>query len=109
MAKQVREVFQARAAFVTSVGGKRRMVRAGELVGEGDPVLKGREGMFTPVSEVVEQATSAPGERRSVPTHPRAQDAAEDAHVCEECGYEAKSAAALGAHRRRHKTKEDDQ
>jgi len=115
MAKQPREVYQARAAFVTAVDGKRRMVRAGELVGEGDPVLEGRGEMFEPVSEVVERATAAPGERRSVPTHPRVQEPEADededegvaAHTCVDCGRGFASPAALGAHRRSHKPKED--
>ncbi len=38
----------------------------------------------------VEQATSAPGEKRSV------------SRVCDDCGFEAKSMAGLSVHRRSH-------
>lgn len=75
MVRNVREVFQARSAFVTEVGGKRRLVRAGELVSEGDPVLKGRAHLFVAVSEAVEQATAAPGEKRSTPAKKTAKKA----------------------------------
>ena len=76
MVRNVREVFQAKSAFVTDLGGKRRLVRAGELVSEGDPVLKGRSHLFVAVSEAVEQATSAPGEKRSMPAKKAAKSTA---------------------------------
>ena len=47
--------------FITS--GRR--VRKGDLVHEGDPIVKGREQFFEP-EERVEQATAAPGEKRAV-------------------------------------------
>ena len=45
--------------------------------------------------DVVEQATAAPGELRSLPVH-----------ECETCGNDFKSAAALGSHRRVHDEEE---
>jgi len=42
------------------------------------------------VSEVVEQATAAPGEKRNVSFH------------CDECGFEAATPAGLGSHQRTH-------
>jgi hypothetical protein len=62
---------RAKTYFVTATNPP-RVVRAGDLVGDKDPVLKGREDLFEPVEEYldrrsnIEQATAAPGERRSV-------------------------------------------
>jgi hypothetical protein len=44
---------------------------------------------------VIEQATAAPGELRSLPVE------------CETCGNDFKTAAALGSHRRVHSTEEE--
>ena len=63
------------------------MVRAGEVFQADDPIVAGRDRLFTPV----EQTTSAPGEVRTT------------THVCEVCGKEAASRAGLGAHMRVHK------
>ena len=46
--------------------GRPVMVQRGQLFDSSDPVIKGRESMFVNVDDVVEQATAAPGERRSV-------------------------------------------
>lgn len=52
-------------ALVTFVAPHGRVVAAGEIVADDDPVLVGREALFdvTPPPGV-EQATRAPGERR---------------------------------------------
>lgn len=43
-----------------------RFVNAGDIVNRLDPVVKGREALFEPVTDAVEQATAAPGEKRTV-------------------------------------------
>ncbi len=48
-----------------------RLVQAGEIVSDQDPIVKGREALFAPVQVTfptapVEQATAEPGARRSV-------------------------------------------
>lgn len=55
-----------------------RMVHAGDLVADNDPIVKGREHLFEDAGAYVqrearrvEQATSAPGERRSVAPAPK--------------------------------------
>jgi hypothetical protein len=95
----VADVLRARSAFVTSVEGRRRAVRRGDLVASDDPVVAGNEHRFRDVRDVVgvetvEQATQAPGEVRNV-VPPSVRTCDEDG-----CGFEAKSAAGLSAHRR---------
>ncbi len=59
--------------FAFSDKGVERVVRAGDLVDERDPLVKGRERWFETVDanvgrttdRSVEQATAAPGEKRS--------------------------------------------
>lgn len=57
----------------TDTAGVPRVVRAGDLYDETDPNVKGRENLFEPVetaasrtAAVVETATAAPGEKRSL-------------------------------------------
>lgn len=60
---------RARESFFVAVPPPGRMVRAGELVKDGDPIVKGREHLFGPDGEdeaPVERATAAPGEKRLV-------------------------------------------
>lgn len=64
---------RCKASFAVIVNGAPRVVTAGQLVSDDDPVVKGREANFedveTYVSERkarVEQATADPGEKRSV-------------------------------------------
>ena len=54
---------RARESFFAFVKGISRQIRAGELVKNNDPVVKGRESLF---ESPVEQATAAPGEKRTV-------------------------------------------
>ena len=74
-------------ANVPFLAAGRRMVRAGEVLATDDPVVSGRDRLFSPV----EQATAAPGEIRTT------------THTCEVCGKTAASRAGLGAHMRVHK------
>lgn len=60
-----------------------RVVRYGDLVDSSDPLYKGREAKFESVetavqgrSATVEQATAAPGEKRSVSKPPVKKSAA---------------------------------
>lgn len=64
---------RCKASFAVVVNGAPRVVTAGQLIDDSDPVVKGREASFedveTYVSERksrVEQATADPGEKRSV-------------------------------------------
>lgn len=53
------------AAFVTGDG---RVVSVGEVVADDDPIMVGREHLFDSApsnADGVEQATAAPGERRT--------------------------------------------
>lgn len=45
-----------------------RVIREGDLVDSSDPVVKGREALFvsSDIATSVEQATSAPGEKRTL-------------------------------------------
>lgn len=55
-----------RATTTFQVGGRRR-INAGQLFSSDDPIVSGREALFEPVEDgvTVEQATAAPGEKRS--------------------------------------------
>jgi hypothetical protein len=53
-------------ALVTFVLGDGRVVAIGDVVADDDPAVVGREHLFRPaMSDPVEQATAAPGERRT--------------------------------------------
>ena len=68
--------------------GQPRVFRAGDLVASNDPVVKGREQFFTEAvayaaahasaikhtAAVVEAATAAPGEKRSIGTQVKTED-----------------------------------
>jgi hypothetical protein len=62
---------RAKTSFVTA-SNPPRVVHAGALFEDSDPVLKGRDDLFENVEEYIErmkapeQATAAPGERRSL-------------------------------------------
>lgn len=57
-------ILQARETFFVG----RRTITVREIVSSSDPIVKGREHLFNRLEEpVVEQATSAPGEKRSIP------------------------------------------
>lgn len=65
---------RAKSSFVTA-SNPPRVVRSGALFQDSDPVIKGREGLFEDVDDYIErisnrpeQATAAPGEKRSVPS-----------------------------------------
>ena len=76
------DILRANQPFAyTDSTGTPRVVRPGDLFSADDPCVKGRETLFEPVevaaarkaTSTVEQATSAPGERRSVSTTSRAR------------------------------------
>lgn len=60
------------AAFAAYRNGAPVIVNVGEVLPDDDEVIKGREGLFEPLDahlarrSGVEQATAAPGEKRSV-------------------------------------------
>lgn len=67
-----RRLFAARRSFSTFLDGQTVVVKQGQLVDDGDPILKGRADLFEPfVPSIrnypgrVEQATAAPGEKRA--------------------------------------------
>ncbi|WP_327160550.1 hypothetical protein [Streptomyces zaomyceticus] len=65
---------RCKAAFAANINGSPHMFKVGQLVDGDDPVIKGREALFEDVETYVsdrsatrvEQATAAPGEKRSV-------------------------------------------
>ncbi|NJP73730.1 hypothetical protein [Streptomyces sp. C1-2] len=64
---------RCKQSFSAYVGGRPRVVRAGSLVEDDDPIVKGREASFESVDahlaarrSRVEQTTAAPGEKRSI-------------------------------------------
>jgi hypothetical protein len=59
---------------ITPFATRERMVHSGEVFAANDPIVKGREALFGPVDESVEQATAAPGEKRTT-RRPKAEDA----------------------------------
>lgn len=66
-------IYRCKEPFRTTVNGVKRIVPAGELVEDSDPVFKGREHLFEAVDTYVsrrvagvERATAEPGEKRTV-------------------------------------------
>ena len=66
------ELFVARRSFAALVDGRTVIVRVGQMVAPGDPILVGRQDLFAPFNPQVrnypgrvEQATAAPGEKRT--------------------------------------------
>ncbi|MCA9712895.1 MAG: hypothetical protein KDK70_44130 [Myxococcales bacterium] len=43
-----------------------RTIGYGEVLDASDPIVKGREALFASDDSIVEQATAAPGEKRSI-------------------------------------------
>jgi hypothetical protein len=73
---------RCKASFAVAVGGVPRVMKAGALVQDDDPILTGREHLFEDVDAFVqkqrpraESATAEPGERRSL-TKPAKKTAA---------------------------------
>lgn len=72
MARPASTIYIARQAFVCAIGDEVYHVKEGERVRSGHPLLDAQPGYFDPVDDKihfdvpVEQATSAPGERRGV-------------------------------------------
>ncbi len=66
-------ILRCKEPFAADIDGVPRVITAGQLVDSTDAVVKGRERFFEPVdahmarrAREVEQATAAPGERRSL-------------------------------------------
>ncbi|MFD3333518.1 hypothetical protein ACFWV1_12860 [Streptomyces sp. NPDC058700] len=64
---------RAKSSFVAYIDGAPRLVNAGDLIDDSDPVVTGREALFGSIEDhvagkarPVEQATAEPGEKRSV-------------------------------------------
>lgn len=75
--------YRCRVSFaVPGPDGVPRVIAEGQIIAAGDPVLKGRLGMFQTVAEYVEQATAAPGEFRAVHIPP--PDPAKDEETTDE-------------------------
>lgn len=75
-------ILRVREPFAVDWRGVHRVLRAGDLLDENDPIIKGREAFFEAVEVAssrdaarVEQASAAPGELRRVTT-PRPRGAA---------------------------------
>lgn len=78
-----------------SFAAGRRVIRQGNRYEQDDPAVEQFPQFFETADEFfgVEKATANPGERRA---------AAKPKNVCDECGFEAKTAAGLGVHERSH-------
>ncbi|MFE7236091.1 hypothetical protein ACFVAF_36865 [Streptomyces sp. NPDC057596] len=68
---------RCKRSFSAYVDGSLRVVRAGQLVEDDDPIVTGREASFESVDAHlaarrprVEQATAAPGEQRNLTSPP---------------------------------------
>jgi hypothetical protein len=64
---------RCKTSFAVSVAGVPRVMKAGALIQDDDPIIKGREHLFEDVDTFVqkqrtraEAATAEPGERRSL-------------------------------------------
>ncbi len=57
----------------TFVVPPRRVIKRGDRLKSNDPAVKGRKEFFDPVDDVVEQATAAPGEKRTRAKKPAAK------------------------------------
>lgn len=62
------KLLRANQTFVPAIGEgeTKRVIEEGMIIPATDPVVKGREHLFTDLDEVIERATAAPGERRPV-------------------------------------------
>lgn len=58
--------YRATVSFAAAAAGFPRVVRAGDLIGADDPLVRTHRGLLQPVSEFIEQTTQAPGEARPV-------------------------------------------
>ena len=62
------EYYRAKEGFAANVDGELVFVAAGELFRAGHSIMKRRESLFAPVTDLgrpdIEQATAAPGEKR---------------------------------------------
>lgn len=71
-------------SFATNENGRPRVVRKGTAIAAADPVVKGREHLFDTAEDAVrgpvEQATAAPGEKRTAAkkTAPSSSDTPSD-------------------------------
>lgn len=70
-------------SFAICIDGRHKVVKAGQVLRDTDPVVVGREHLFEDVeatiqtgrsTPVVEQATAAPGEKRNVSRARKAAD-----------------------------------
>jgi hypothetical protein len=68
MTKAKVDLYVANQSAATILDGEEVWVKEGDLVRAGHPILKGRDWLFDPATDYVrfdvEQATSAPGEKR---------------------------------------------
>ena len=93
------EYVRVKSPFVIYPEGRRRILRAGDVVTTDDDAYRGREVNFEPLAAHVEQATQAPGERRAaVPPQPEPEPDAEDGFVCDVCGDEFATGRGLKIH-----------
>lgn len=67
----------------TSFWIENRMVSVGTLLRDTDPLVASKPDLFESAEDVVEQATAAPGEKRSVKRAPAAKKAAAPADTPE--------------------------
>lgn len=100
-------VYRATTSFAAFTDGTPRVVTAGELVDDSDPVFKGRAANFEAVEDAVaqqkvERATAAPGEKRSVEIPDGDESAESVEYSCDDCEFTSASERGLNIHRRVH-------
>ncbi|HEX9991346.1 MAG TPA: hypothetical protein VGB14_00320 [Acidimicrobiales bacterium] len=62
--------YRVRESFAVPHEGFPRVYPAGRLISADDPLVATHAHLLQPVDEVMEQATSGPGERRNIPLPP---------------------------------------
>lgn len=81
-----RKIVQCRSSFVTTVNGRSVMVTGGDLYYSDDPIVKGRDGLFSDLNvkssrsaaksaAAVETASAGPGSRRVLSKPPAKSEA----------------------------------
>lgn len=58
--------YRAKESFAVAADGWPRVIGAGTLIADDDPIVKTHRGLLQPVSEYIEQTTARPGEHRPV-------------------------------------------
>lgn len=89
------KTYRCKQSFALGIGGTNRVIRAGEIVAENDPRFRQHKHLFSSkffessddyIERTVEQATAAPGEKRTVSRGVAARKATKAAAKAPESG-----------------------